>query len=446
MTLSASFESLSQWIAREARGDEILFANWRGELSDFVRFNHGRLRQAGTVERLGVELRLVVDSKPVAAQLTLSGSLPEDLERLGGALRALRDSIADANADPYLLYDTEPAVSARIESAVMPAPEQWVATLEQSVGDADLVGFYMGGPMASGLASSLGHAHYHESASWSFDYSIYAPRRDIRDKAIKSSLSGRDWDAAAVKASIATAVEQVPLLQAPVRKLGPGRYRALLSPRATADMLDMLSWGGFSARADLTGQSPLASFKRGEARFDSRLSISDDLTAGQVPLFQSDGFVRPGRIDLIHAGQRRDWLVSPRTAKEFGLVSNSANRGEAPEALHIDAGTMPASHAVANLDTGLMISNLWYLNFSDRQAARVTGMTRFATLWVENGKPVAPVEVMRFDDSLFELFGEQLVDLGSQAHWLPNTDSYDWRSPGGVSAPAALIAAMTFTL
>ena len=446
MTLLSSFEQLGQWIARSAHAGEIVFATWRAERSDFVRFNRGRLRQAGTVERIGVELRLISAGRSVNAQVTLNGLAGEDSERLDTALAALRDRMADAQADPWLLYDTEPASSQRIESALMPAPEQWVQLLRDTVGDADLVGFYMGGPMASGLLSSLGHRHYHESASWSFEYSVYAPRKDVRDKAIKSSLGGRDWNEAAVKASIRAAIEQVALLQLPIRKLAPGEYRVLLSPRACADLLDMLSWGGFSARAHLTGQSPLARLKRDEVRFDPRLAISEDLALGAVPRFQGDGFVRPERVELIRQGQWTGWLASPRTAREFGLPSNSASRGEAPESLCISGGALPDRDSMAALDTGLAISNLWYLNFSDRQACRVTGMTRFATLWVENGQPVAPVEVMRFDDSLFELFGARLVDLGERPHWLANTDSYDWRSPGGVNAPAALLSAMAFTL
>ena len=38
-----------------------------------------------------------------------------------------------------------------------------------------------------------------------------------------------------------------------------------------------------------------------------------------------------------------------------------------------------------SLGTGLWVSNLWYLNYSDRRACRMTGMPRFACLWVENG-------------------------------------------------------------
>lgn len=74
------------------------------------------------------------------------------------------------------------------------------------------------------------------------------------------------------------------------------------------------------------------------------------------------------------------------------------------------------------LGTGVAVSNFWYLNWSDRAAGRLTGMTRFASLWVENGEPVAPLSVMRFDDSLFRLLGSQLEALGRQVHRIPDAD------------------------
>ena len=104
-------------------------------------------------------------------------------------------------------------------------------------------------------------------------------------------------------------------------------------------------------------------------------------------------------------------LVSPRTAREFGLAENGANGAEMPESLAMAAARCAAADALAALDTGLAVGNLWYLNYSDRPACRITGMTRFATFWVENGKVVAPVDVLRFDDTLYRMLGANLEEL-----------------------------------
>ena len=100
----------------------------------------------------------------------------------------------------------------------------------------------------------------------------------------------------------------------------------------------------------------------------------------------------------------------------------------------------------AALGTGLWVSNLWYLNFSDRGAGRLTGMTRFATFWVEGGVIVGPAPVMRFDDSLFDLLGGHLEALTVERDFLPDTSTYGERQTASVRVPGALVSALTLTL
>src|SRR5205807_5910346 len=119
---------------------------------------------------------------------------------------------------------------------------------------------------------------------------------------------------------------------------------------------------------------------------------------------------------------------------------------EMPESLDMAGGELPMADALAALDTGLYIGNLWYLNFSDRPACRVTGMTRFASFWAENGKIVAPVNVMRFDDSVFRLFGDRLLALTSERELVVNGETYRNRSVSSMRLPGAVVSEMAFTL
>ncbi|MEI6548437.1 MAG: metallopeptidase TldD-related protein, partial [Burkholderiales bacterium] len=160
----------------------------------------------------------------------------------------------------------------------------------------------------------------------------------------------------------------------------------------------------------------------------------------------ADGYPRARRTMLIDGGRFADWLVSPRTAREYHLAGNAASDAEMPETLRVQPGSMKACDALAALGTGLSISNFWYLNFSDRASGRVTGMTRFACLWVDHGEPVAPVEAMRFDDSLYRLLGDQLLSLGDTAALMPAGDTYDGRATGGIEVPGALLGAVRFAL
>jgi predicted Zn-dependent protease len=92
------------------------------------------------------------------------------------------------------------------------------------------------------------------------------------------------------------------------------------------------------------------------------------------------------------------------------------------------------------------ISNLWYLNYSDRAACRLTGMTRFATFWVEKGDICAPLNVMRFDESVYRMLGDQLIDLTSEREWILDAGSYARRSTDSGRLPGALVEGFTFTL
>jgi predicted Zn-dependent protease len=151
-------------------------------------------------------------------------------------------------------------------------------------------------------------------------------------------------------------------------------------------------------------------------------------------------------VPLIADGALVGSLVSPRTAREFHLEANGANGGESPEALAMEGGMLPARDALAALGTGLAVGNLWYLNYSDRPACRMTGMTRFATFWVEEGKIVAPVNVMRFDDTIYRMLGENLEALTTERELLLDSSSYGSRALSSVTLPGALLSEMSFTL
>jgi len=429
-------------IGSAARPGEVVLGWLRAESSDFVRFNHGRVRQAGSVERALLELRLVRDARQATLQFVLSGHEATDADRLGAALTELRGLLADSQPDPWLALCEQPREQITRLAPALPPREALCDTVCAAAGDADLVGFYAGGALACGFASSLGHRLWHEASPWFFDHSVQVGG----DRAVKATLSWPAWDAQALAAGIARARRDAAILARPVRTLPPGGYRAWLSPTAMAELIGMLNWGGFSAAALRSGHSPLTGLAEGGQRFSPMVSLADDLAAGGLPRFQSEGFARPDRLPLVQAGAWSGSLVSPRSAREFGLTGTGADAAETAQALSLAGGDLPEADALRRLGTGLAVSNFWYLNWSDRAAARITGMTRFATLWVEDGEPVAPVAVMRFDDSLYRLLGSELEALSQVPARLPDTQTYDHRSFGLSLTPGALVSRLSFTL
>ena len=73
-------------------------------------------------------------------------------------------------------------------------------------------------------------------------------------------------------------------------------------------------------------------------------------------------------------------------------------------------------------------------------------MTRFATFWVERGRIVAPVDVLRFDDSAFRLLGGNLEALTREPELILSPDSYKSRRLASSTIPGALVREIAFTL
>ena len=109
-------------------------------------------------------------------------------------------------------------------------------------------------------------------------------------------------------------------------------------------------------------------------------------------------------------------------------------------------GSLKEQDVLKSLDKGIYLSNLHYLNWSDNLGGRVTGMTRYACFWVENGEFVAPIENMRFDDSIYNFFGSNLESVGSQLEFIPSVGSYSSRSIGGNMCPGILLDSFRLTL
>ena len=434
--MKEEFFELVESLSRDLGKDEVLLCNLAAERSDFVRFNHGKVRQAGTVEQRVINLRLVRARRQAAMTLTTG-----EQSAFKDALRQLRDALDGLPEDPWLLINEEPLFTQSERRGRIAPAEAVVEQATSAASGRDLVGIYAGGTVYRGFANSLGQRNWHEVDSFNFDWSLYLQG----DQAVKTSYAGFEWDEQVFNAKVDSAASQLKFLEMERQTIQPGEYRAYLSPKALDELMTLLSWGGFSARARATKQSPLLRMEQGQALSD-KIRLAEKTKEGVSAPFQGDGFVKPAGVTLIEDGRLGEALVSPRSAKEYNLQTNAANGGEGPEALDLSAGGLHEQEALAALDSGLYISNLWYLNFSDRPAGRITGMTRFATFRVENGRIAAPVSPMRFDDSIYRILGENLVDLTAERELLLDASTYGERSTSSARLPGALLKGLRFTL
>ncbi len=436
------FNELADQMQTMLEGEEVYTASFDSEDSDFVRFSKSEVRQAGSVVQHDISIDLIEGQKHCAGGLRLSGELEIDRARVQRLVESLREKRAFVPEDPHLLYATEVNSSDSAGENDLPEGGAAIADIQKSGQGRDLVGIYASGGIHSGFANSLGQRNWHSGYSYNFDWSFYHQA----DKAVKSGYAGFKWEPEAFSRKVEQAAGQLEVLAHDSHTIKPGEYRVYLTPAALYDIAGMLCWGGFGLKSHRTKQTPLLKMVEEGATLSPALSILENTADGVAKNFQEAGFLRPDQVTLIDKGKYSDCLISPRSAKEFGVDTNGAASHECPESLEIGAGALAQDDVLAELGTGVYISNVWYLNWSDRVSCRTTGMTRFATFWVENGEIKAPLNVMRFDETAYRMLGEKLVSLTQEREMILDPGTYFQRSTGSGRMPGALVDDFTFTL
>ena len=435
------FKALVDWLQQAITDKEHFQLGYADEASEFVRFNHAQVRQAGQVQQASLNLKLINDGRHADLGITLSGEAELDRQRLANGLQQLRETLPLLPPDPYLLLNPDAWHNHNEQLRPLPELAQVLDDISQAADGVDLVGFYAAGPISRGFASSTGAFGWHRANSFNFDFSLF----HANGEAVKASYAGHTWNSAEFAARFQQAREQLAFLDRPLHNLAPGQYRAYLAPAALEEIISIITWGGFSAQAIASKGSSLQRLYAGDQSLSPLVTVDEQISGSLSQAFSTEGYPRED-VTLINAGQAEGQLINSRSAAEYGLNTNGASSDESPSALQMAPGNLAQADILKQLDTGLYISNLWYLNYSDLPAARLTGMTRFATFWVENGEIQAPVSTMRFDDSVYQLLGSQLEALTADRELLLSASTYDQRNTASNLLPGALVKRLTLTL
>ena len=435
------FEALCEDIFSLLRDGEFLRLSLSAESSQFIRFNRSLVRQTGHVDDGTLYIDFIYRDRQMQSHVSFSGVWERDLAMVSEEMRVIRENILDLPEDPFIVPPGEASESSEVHEGELLDDERAAEVLCAAMRGADLAGIYASGPVVRAHHSSAGHRHWFSTESFALEYSLITSG----ERMLKDCHAGRFWDTAEYENRLARARERLAKLESPAKTLSPGEYRAYFAPHAVSDILDLLSHGAFSEGAYRQGPSPLGHAKKGTS-LSPLLNIAEDFTDGLVPRFNTYGELSPAHLRLVSEGKLESFLVSSRTALEYGLRSNFAQDGEALRAPCLAGGDLEEADILERLGTGVYISNLHYLNWSDRVGGRITGITRFACFWVEQGKIVSPIENMRFDDTLYSFFGENLEALTRQVEVFPDVSTYFKRQVGGIQAPGMLVKAFRLTL
>jgi predicted Zn-dependent protease len=435
------FENFAQKIFNELNEFESLTMTLSAEETFFARLSQTKVRQVTNLNQAFIEFNYILENK------TLTFTLPyrateEDYSLAMKKIKETRTWIVHLPEDPYLVRPTFYGKTFEEMLNVLPSNDEMLEEILDIANHLDLAGIFSSGDIVRATINSVGQFHWFKTRSFYLDYSLY----NKNQKATKSLYAGTVWDTKHLKENILDSEFKLSLMNLESRKIERGTYRVFLAPSAVAELLGILSWGGVSMGAHQKGNGSLKDLWEKKKKLSPKFTLEENFSLGLSPRFNDRGEVAPIILPLIVKGELKNFLTSTRTANEYKVETNFASDYENLRTPVVAVGNLPRENILKELGTGLYLSDLHYLNWSDRETARVTGMTRYACFWVENGEIISPIQDLRFDESFYSLFGDALVDLTDYSEIIPSTGTYFQRDVGGSKVPGILISEFKFTL
>ncbi len=436
------FNQISQYILSKKQTEEEVTVTLSGEKTQFVRFNKSKVRQSTDVNQLNLSIAIQKDEKEYSFDFSITGILDNDQSKVDDIYETCRSRMLDmAKATFFVPFKNNGSSSVSNIGELIEITELTNILCDETA-HVDLAGILTSGISYRGNINSLGQSHWFESASFCVDYSLYS----AKEKAVKGSYGGSTFELGAFKAILDESIRNLKHMEKDNKVLTPGKYRCYLAPAAINEILDTFCWGGTSQGALKQGSSPLLPYENEGKRLSPHFTLNEDFSLGLTSQFNEDGEVFTKKLPIFKNGQLENLLVSSRTAKEYGYKSNAAGAEESLRSPVIETGDLCREDILKQLGTGLYISNLHYLNWSDQKQGRITGMTRFACFWVENGEIIAPIKDLRFDDTIYQFWGENLEQITDFAETELDNHTYSERTLGGTQCPGMLVKDFNFTL
>ena len=436
------FNHLSDKLISYLKKDEHLIISFDGENSQFIRFNNASIRQTGLVDDATMGLKFIANGRTCYGAFTVSGNQDIDIQRGENEIDRMRKESEEILADPFLVMPKNYGSSHEIKKVNGLPFDNAVNALIPVMEGIDFVGIWVNGKMYRGNANSAGQRHWFETDSHCLDYSLVTHSHQM----VKGCYAGSDWNQESYEKYVEKSKSKLKIMNRKPMKVNTGEYKTWFEAAAVADFLSMFSWNGISEASIRQGCSGFGRMRHEDVRLSPKLSLAEDFSPGLCPKFNSEGEVSGDSLSLIENGKLKNTLVSSRSAKEYNLDSNYAESGEYLRSPRMDPGNLSQSKVLKELDKGLYLSNIHYLNWSDNSGGRITGLTRYACFWVENGEIIAPIKTMRFDDSFYNFFGNQLLEVEDKLTVVPETSTYEKRSLGATTCPGILVNSFALTL
>src|SRR3954453_3072132 len=198
--------------------------------------------------------------------------------------------------------------------------------------------------------------------------------------------------------------------------LPPGRYDTVLPPTAVSDLMIYAYWTA-AARMANDGQT-VFSKPGGGTR------IGERLTRHPVQVYSDPTYPRPEAEPFVVARasgdmssvfdnglslSRTDWIEDGtlraliQTRETAVLTDEQVTPGIDNLVVEMDGGSGSAEDLAAQIESGLLLTCLWYIREVDPQTLLLTGLTRDGVYRVEGGEITGAVNNFRFNESPIDL-------------------------------------------
>jgi PmbA protein len=393
-------------LAHVGDGQAELFAT--SDVQELTRFAENAIHQNVAESSLRLRARVIAGGRVGAADLRGGGgenavkviAAAEQARRLAAIENAAPLPVPDGGADAPVAFSEHTATATPEQRADMVA----VIARAASVKGLAAYGYVSTALSSAGVVNSAGVRRHATSTQAS---AVVVVRGESGSG--YAARHAADVNAIDVEELAGEAVDTC-LRNQDALALEPGVYEVVMAPYAVTDLLDHLSYTGFSA---LAKQEHRSFMRIGERLMSDSVTITDDCHAPDVFPFPFDAEgVSTQVVQLVDAGVCTEFVYDTPTAvveqrRSTGHSLPQPNTwGPFPRHMQMHPGESSIPELLAPIKRGLYITRLWYVRDVHPLRTIITGMTRDGTFLIEDGQIGRPVRDLRFTQSIVEALND----------------------------------------
>ncbi len=442
MSLSDLHDIASKVLERVPHGEGEVIVDDRDK--SLTRFADNGIHQNVADNTTTLRLRIVHDGRVGIA--TVAGNVWDKLDDLVAAAERARSVSPAGEVDALPDPGPETPFPAAFASATATAsPELRADAVAVITGAAEKAGLRAYGALDTGVSRLVIHNSrgLRREAESTRSGLVAVCRGDQGGGyAERSDVNVTEIDAAALASEVVDTCKRnqnaVPI--------EPGDYEVVLSSYAVTEMLQHLSWMGFSG---LSVEEERSFMRPGEKLMSDLITIYDDPAEreGAPYPFDAEGNIA-SRVVLVDKGVCRDVVHDSASARRAGIPSTGHalpmpnTDGGYTAHLAMAPGDQSIDELISGVKDGLYVTRFWYVRDVHPLKTMITGMTREGTFHIRNGKLCEAVKDLRFTQSIVDALagtlGVSRERLVSIPEWSPGWDD-------AVIAPAVRLRSFTFS-